>query len=368
MNIRKLTILAVLALMVISTLPGFAAKPGGNRETLNNVLVLGTDLHLSRQGTYSNACDGWYGPPNVAEINNTWEWVINSGLTCWNVGGISAMGLLAAYERTRNNDYLNAALLTGDTLVQKYSTIAIDDPEGAEWEDRPFSQDIEFLVRLSRDSGDSSYVQIAAAWYSIITNNKTAVETADRYIDNRLSLAGWDLASQIRAAVAAGKRDYARGMAYRLLERRSDWEGVSYGVYNYTMISYASLLWAFHQIGGSGPDVPAAIREFRGLVLEAQQYDGSWDDGDYQTVAYAILGLDAVQGNVRKALGGAFAFLRDTQSGDGGWLYVDTESEYGEVNSEVLMALARLQQLDEGQNLVDPAPGDFLKPAAEPTK
>lgn len=363
---KKLLVFLVVALAAVSALPAFAFKADGNREALNDVLVEGADLHLSRQETYDNACGDSYGPPVVDEIDNTWEWQIDSGWTCWNVGGISATGLLAAYERTRDSAYLSAALLTGDTLVEKYSAIAIHDPEGAEWEDRPFSQDIEFLVRLSRDSGDRSYSSLAAEWYSIISDKMTAVDNADRYIEARCSLAGWDLASQIRAAVAVGDRDYARGMANRLLERRDDWEGVLLGGSDYTMSSYASLLWAFHDIGGSGRDVSAAIAEFRGLVLDAQEEDGSWDEGDYQTVAYAILGLDAVQRNVRTALGKAFAFLRDTQTTQGGWTY-PLDGELGEVNSEVLMALASLQQLDEGQDLDDPAPGDPARPTAVPT-
>ncbi len=363
MNVKTLSILALLVLATASAFLAFADKPGGNRESLNNVLVKGADLHLSRQGKYGNACGGSYGPPPVISIDNTWEWIIASGWTCWNVGGISATGLLAAYERTGDTNYLYAAILTGDTLMWKYKTIAIDDP--AEWEDRPFSQDIEFLVRLSQDSHDPSYANIAAEWYSIITDNKTAVENADRYVDARKSLAGWDLASHIRAAVAVGERRYAREMAQRLLDRRSDWENVIYGGYDYTMSSYTSLLWAFHELGGYGRDIAATIREFLRLVLDAQESDGSWESGDYQLVSYAILGLDAVQGNVRTALGKAFAFLRDTQTVNGGWSY---PPEVGEVNSEVLMALGSLQQLDEGLDLTDPAPRDLFKPVAQPKK
>jgi hypothetical protein len=75
---------------------------------------------------------------------------------------------------------------------------------------------------------------------------------------------------------------------------------------------------------------------------------GSWLDGDYQTTAYAILGLDAVnsrQHDISKALDKAFAFLRETQTTKGGWSY---PPEYGEVNSEVLMALSSLQQREIG--------------------
>jgi hypothetical protein len=354
--VRKLAfgliIVMVLALLLVTVTPVLAAKPGGTQEALLDAIVKGADLQLSRQGTYTNACGGSYGPPNVAQIDNTWEWVIASGNTCWNVGGISATGLLAAYERTRNEDYLDGAIAQGNTLVEKYDTIVTNDLEGAEWEDRPFSHDVEFLVRLSRDSKDHSYAQVAADWYSIITSNKTAVENADRYIDVRKSLAGWDLASQIRAALAVGENDYARGMAARLIERRTDWEGVLYGGWDYTNSSYGSLLWALHELG----DNHATIDEYRQYVLSIQEDDGSWEDGDYQLTAYMMLGLSAVQGTgSRDALASAGAFLVSTQTQEGGWSY---PPEYGEVNSEVLMALSALK-VDEGlhKGKTDPQPG-----------
>lgn len=369
---RCITSVFVGALLVAGALPLLGFTRWADEEKIREVLVRGADLHLARQGTYLNACGGQYGPPDVDEIENTWEWKIGSESTCWNVGGISATGLLAAYERTRNPDYLEGAIAQGDTLMEKYNTIVTDDPEGAEWEDRPFSQDIEFLVRLSLDSRDWSYARLARNWYKIVTDNKTAEETADRYIEARFSLAGWDLASQIRAALAVGEWRYARGMAKRLLERRADWEGVELGGWDYTMSSYASLLWAFDELRFGLRDVHAAKREFRDLVLEAQELDGSWENGDYQITAYAILGLDAFEvrrrgrrGEIPKALGMAFTFLRDTQTEEGGWIY---PPEIGEVNSEVLMAVGGLRRWEMVLPPGDPAPAKPQKPAAEPIR
>jgi hypothetical protein len=369
---RWITSVSVGALLVAGALPLLGFTWWGDEEKIREVLILGADLHLDRQGTYSNGCDGGYGPPAVYEIGHTWEWVVGNESTCWNVGGISATGLLAAFERTRNHDYLEGAIAQGDTLAEKYNIIVTDDPEGAEWEDRPFSQDIEFLVRLSFDSRDWSYARLARNWYKIVTDNKTAEETADRYIDLRSSLAGWDLASQIRAALAVGEWRYARRMAKRLLERRAEWEGIELGEWDYTMSSYASLLWAFDELRFGLRDVHAAKREFRDLVLEAQELDGSWEAGDYQTTAYAILGLDAFEvrrrgrkGEIPKALGMAFTFLRDTQTQEGGWSY---PPEYGEVNSEVLMAVGGLRRWEMLLPPGDPAPGEPQKPAAEPIR
>lgn len=329
-------------ILVAGILPLFGFTYWGDEQEIRDVLLTGAELHLSRQGTYSNACGDSYGPPDIPEIAGTWEWVVDSGSTCWNVAGISATGLLAAYERTHVNEYLDASLLLGDTLVEKFEIISAD---GSQWEDRPFSHDIEFLVRLGKASRDWSYIRTARSWHDVITDNETAEAIADRLIDKRLSLAGWDLASQIRAALQVGKWRYALAIAKRLLERRADWEGVPLGSYDYTTLSHASLLWALYDVRFGGRDITAARREFQAMILDGQEPNGSWDDGSFQTTAYAILGLETSRSGrhkrkvLRRALGNAFIFLRDSQTADGGWSY---PPEYGEVNSEVLIAISAL--------------------------
>jgi hypothetical protein len=322
-------------------------------QVLLGTLVAAADLHLSRQGTYQNGdpTGASYGLPAVPSIANSWEWVIGSGKTYWNMPSISAVGLLAAYERTGDSDYLDGALLTGGTLVEKFNILMADGPQ---WEDRPFSQDIEFLARLSADSGDPLYAAIARQWYGIVISNKSATETADRYLYNpdgslrRKSIAGWDLASQIRAAVAVGQIEYARGIAARLIERRTDWENLPLGTSNYTNISYASLLWALRVLADDSFN--NYVSEIREALLGSQGSDGSWDDGSYQTTAYAILGLGLPRTTASdQAIDDAWSFLRDTQTAAGGWGY---PTEYGEGNSEILMALGTLKGDGGGKKMV----------------
>src|SRR4030042_1777102 len=326
-RILFLTLALVLLLGLVAT-PVMAAKPAGEQEALNNAIVKGADLHLSRQGTYGG-------------IPNCWEWEIDRGISGANVLGISATGLLAAYEKTNDIRYLNGAIAAGNTLVTRY------DPTTA---GRPYSQDVEFLVRLSKDSGDATYATKAATYYARVMAAYTAVQLTDRYINARLSLAGWDLASQIRAALAVGEVDYAAGMAARLIERRADWEGVLYSGWDYTTSSYASLLWAFAEIADNRFN--SYVGEIREALVEGQASDGSWDDGDYQSTAYAILGLDA-DGTARGVQAKAWAFLRDTQTTLGGWSY---PPGYGEVNSEVLMALGALDLKGVQAGKTDPQP------------
>ncbi|GEM_PF-4441975 len=334
-------------------------------QVLWETIIAGADLHLSREGTYQNGdpTGNSYGPPAVPSITNSWEWVIGSGKTYWNMPGISATGLLAAYEKTKDTRYLVGAKLTGNTLVEKYNTIVTNDPNGAQWQDRPFSQDIEFLARLSQDTGDATYKNVAAAWYGIVIDTKTAVETADRYIDARKSMAGWDLASQIRAAVAAGQVDYARGIVARLIERRAAWEHVKLGNWDYTNDSYASLLWALRVLDDDSFSSYSA--EIRAALLASQASDGSWDGGSYQTTAYAILGLELPRNPASsQVIDKAWTFLRDNQNPAGDWSYASTT--YSEDNAEVLMALGTLTGDGGGKKLVRVDPKPPAKPKFEP--
>ena len=337
-----LSLIMVLTMVLTFASPVAAAKPGGQPDVLKDTVVSAADYHLSQQGTYSG-------------IPYTWPWVIGTTGGYWNVVGVSARGLLSAYEKTNNSAYLAGAIGTGNTLKSRYASVPVTQ--------RPYSQDVEFLVQLTKSSGDDSYANVARQWYSRTTSQYTGAAYADYYISVRKSLSGWDLASQIRAAVAVGEVDFANGMVARLIERRADWEGVLYGGWDYTMSSYASLLWALAELDNS--DFNGFKGEIRDIVINAQKSDGSWDSGDYQTTAYAVLGLTA-DGGASGPQAKAWAFLRDTQTIGAGWSY---PPEYGEINSEVIMALAGLDLKGLKAGYTDPNPNrgkDFGKHKLEP--
>lgn len=249
----------------------------GLRDDRNAALIVGADKHRDDQGTYSI---GLMTPPCV-EADNTWEWVIGSGITCSNVTGISATGLLGAYEQIPDPDYLLGAELAGDELVLIYDGTS----------DRPFAQDVEFLVRLSQLTGDATYYDKAVLYYGRVLMDFTATANVDRHIDGgRNSLSGWDIASHIRAAIATGYVPYAEEMAARLFARRLDWEGIPCcGGFDATMLSHGSLLWALGELNDKS--FRDYVSEISDGLLAAQAIDGSWFGGDFQTTAYVLLGL-----------------------------------------------------------------------------
>lgn len=317
----KKLLVVLLSVFLIGVLIGPAPLLAARHDGVEDALEQGADRMVSLQGTYG-------GVPNI------WEWIIGSGISGNNILGISATGLVAAYEKTKDRRYLAAAIAAGNTLVARYNAAIVG---GVTWDDRPYSQDVEFLAWLSRESKNPVYGDVAVKWHSIIPAYKTAAENVNRYI-SRGSLAGWDLASQIRAALAVGQKDYAKAVAAELIRRSADWVGNTNPYGDLTILSYASLLWALDQVG----DNQEVISQYRSALLTTQETDGSWDGGAYQTTAYAILGLSANKGkDVKKALDSAGTFLVSSQADNGGWVYSDG-SEYGEENSEVLMSLAAL--------------------------
>jgi hypothetical protein len=318
LRIATFLILALVLCLTIS-LPAFADRPGNAKDALRNAIDNGGDRLLATQG------------PNSGLIPYNWEWVAGDGnYNNKNLQGITAAGLLAAFEKTGNRAFLTGAKNAGNILKQRYA---------AKPNDRPYAQDVEFLVQLYKDTKDKSYLDTARNWYKVVTVNFTAEANVNRLITARASMAGWDIAAHIRAANAAGFKDYARDMADETIRRAADWVNKPSGGWDYTSLSYGSLLWALHEIGGDFRN-HVTIDSYRNYLSANQTDNGSWDD-DYQTTAYIILGLEAVKGggrDLRETLSSAIDYLVDNQADNGGWVYTGY-GEYPEIDSECVMAL-----------------------------
>ena len=331
-----LLVAVVLICAIVLPTPVLAKDTGFDKDNgVRDALVLGAKHMLNLQGTFPGTLQG-----NSYTFENAWEWDIGGGVSYQNIQGISAMGLLSAWEKTYDKKYLNAAIAAGNSILKIYQT---EIANGITWDNRPYSADIEFLCQLSKDSWKPVYFKTAVAWYKILTDIKTAEQNADRYIIARKSLSGWDLSSQIRAADATGNKAYARTMATEVIRRAAEWKTVLYddGT-DYTMLSYAGLLSALDEVRGLNQAINQAIKEYSQALLDGQGDDGSWDNGTCQTTAYAIIGLEAVKGrNSQKAQTAAGTFLVSAQADNGGWIEPDGV-EYGEDNSECLTALGAL--------------------------
>jgi hypothetical protein len=307
-----------------------------------------------------NADGGWYFRASDTNCG------AGAGVSCPNIIGVTGLGLLSGYDRGQDPAVLADAVAAGQFLT------AIHNANPA---DRPYSQDLEFLVGLSAASGDPQYATLATNWFGTITAQyANPADRADAILTGRnaqglRSLAVWDIASSIRAAKAAGNVSYASGMATRAIAREADWKdlivahrwdqcGVTGGcgpagnkfAFDYTLLGMGSMLWAMHDL----PGFDAKISEYRSWLLSQQDPSGSWDAGDLQITSYVALGLGAVGGTgTNTAIQQAVSFFIANQLPSHGWpAYVDSSGigpEYSNVNSEVTRAIAMLDGTQPGE-------------------
>jgi hypothetical protein len=313
----------VFAAFLLASPPAFADDHDAP-SPLKAAILRGADLHLARQGSFAN------GDTGVGLYDAAWEWQIGTGWAYRNTQGPSARGLVAAFRATGREAYLAGAVSAANQAVGRFE---------AHPADRPYSEDVLLLTDVSDATGDPGFAARAASYHARTRARfPTGAELADYYLV-RKSLAGWDLASQVLAALAVDQEDYARDIALELIARRAEWEHLPYGGYDYTVISQAALLEALADL--EGRTVKAYAREIRQLTLQAQAADGSWAEGDYQATAFALQGLLASPKSreVKRAAASAIAYLLATQTPEGGWSF-GAWGEYGEVNGEVLSALA----------------------------
>jgi hypothetical protein len=339
----------LVAILFGVSLPVFADDHGGGSR-LKAGIVRGADLQLSRQGSYAN------GDTGIGVYVCAWEWEIGSGLAYRNTQGASARGLVAAYKVTRNRAYLTGAVCAADQVISRYEA----DPA-----DRRLFGDILLLTDLAEVTFHHGYASRARSYFaSIKAQFPTGAALADHDLARR-SLAGWDGAMQIEAALAVDEADYARELALQLIARRAEWESIPSGGYDYTLLSQGALLEALSELPGR--TIRHFRAELRGRIVEAQATDGSWADGDSQTTAFVLRGLLASSDSreVKRAAAGALKYLLSTETAEGGWSS-GASGEYGEINGEVLSALVEARRHhrdgddgdhDCGRDFDEPRPG-----------
>lgn len=324
----------------------------------------------NRLRSLQRADGGWYFHPSDSACNG-------STASCYNTLGITAQGLLAAYQRTTDPvvgpELLAAARTAGDRLVQRYQAGANATPPAVP---APFSQDLEFLISLSNVTLDFTYLD-AFSWFFATTappagpsaTAKVDQLVAERGAEGIRTVAAWDVASLIRDAVAVGQTDYALEAANRIVALESEWKDTNrnhrYGAcpnpagcgpadnplaYDYTLLAEGSLLWAFHDLGG----FTTKIDEYRAFLIQEQDAVGSWDVEDLQITAYAMLGLEAV-GGASTSLQKAAFYLVSKQMPLGGWPTwvsgTNSGAENTEIDAEIVRALAGLYNTVQGASV-----------------
>jgi hypothetical protein len=291
--------------------------------------------------------------------------------TCTNTIGTTGLGLLAGYVRTNDPAMLSGAVAAGNLLVARYNTAMATTPHPA-----PVDRDIEFLVGLAQLTGNQVFATTAQSWFQVAVDKfPNAADQVDALIAKRntqhlRTLAAWDVASYIRAAKSVGLADRALAAAVRIRDLEPSWKDTNPAhrsdqcpsgacgpadnpsAFDYTLLGEGSLLWAIHDL----PGFDAQLVEYRDFLLAQQDAAGSWDLGDTQITAFVAMGMAAVGGPAANAsISKAAAFFLANQMATGGWPAdvnpAGNGAEYGEVDGEVIRAVATLFSTSAGADV-----------------
>jgi uncharacterized repeat protein (TIGR02543 family) len=280
-----------------------------------------------------------------------WDWDV-TGLTshsanpsATNIYGVTALGLIYAYQKTGDSTYLTAAKKTADFI--KYG----DPTLGDFWNGIPpaytyywgYSFDYKFLAEFSKVYGDPSYKTYASnAWswqkanIMYYADGSQAVAYSHFVANGGGSdgYGGWQSSDYGLATIEVGDTPWALSMASVINSNIGNI--ASSGTYKDLGMAWAlKLLVTVDPTRATyGSGITTLISNLEGDQLA----NGSWHDGnpegDAQTTAYAVMGL-LTAGEYNAALKGA-DWLLGSQI-NGGWLASSTE--YSETDSEAMQAL-----------------------------
>jgi hypothetical protein len=269
-----------------------------------------------------------------------WSWQIGKGPVSGNVAGLAALSLLSAHSTSGKKSYLAAARRYADGLVAGKGGWSTDN--------LPYKADIEFLVSMSKATGESRYRDTALAAFDLIRRRSPdGAHEVSRIASGRVktpTLLGFDAALGIMAATAVSNRRYAYQMADAVLSRLAEWYRPKENP-RFSLVSGAALAEALDDLdSGHYRD---NIERFREDLLKAQQPNGAWLSNETQPVAYAVMALAGGNPTQRTAYQKGIDWLKSTMLKKGSYaVYNDFMPEpfvgqvISEVHAEALSALA----------------------------
>ena len=296
-----------------------------------NAVVKGADHLLSQQ----NSDGGWQ-----------WQWT-GGGPSDRNNFGISALGLLDAYQLTHKASYLTGATLTAEHLVGVPTPTDLDTDNA----NRFYSSDIEFLAKIAQVTGNTAYSDKATALMNhfmtqpnryCATGCVTAQDIADTYHGWYPAPSGigvWQISGWVLAAKLTGETTWGTALANivkaDVLDSAYD-RSLNLTQDTYYSLGLASALESTALFPTANSDIKTK------LVIEQDGTTGAItansNDGVKQTTAYAVLGLSAA-GDLSGAMASVNSFVGTNQNFDGGWTESNS-TEFTEVNSEIIQAIA----------------------------
>jgi hypothetical protein len=311
----KKLLAVIVTILVLAGMTSSVVFAGGNAR--RPAILAGADRVVELQRTDT----GWEG---------TWYWYVGSTYNATNLTGVTALGLLEAYNDTKDTAYLDAAIGAADFIMTHLGIGAT----GTVYWPRATAPDIVFLHRLGQVTGDATYSNRAVQEWQHLTSSYPSAGDLDalfRAINRR---SAWDIAFFLEAAYMSGDMTWADEAAAILANTQDDFY-------------YGDTWWYALNVAG-------AIRALVGCGYYGQYYtqvnhflyelialsDGDTGVGGYvQDTAYAVLAFQTVGGAARRYGNDLGRWLASQQQENGGWVEPDLY-EYPEADGEALRALA----------------------------
>ncbi|MBA7485921.1 hypothetical protein ES707_21473 [subsurface metagenome] len=279
-----------------------------------------------------------------------WDWkvtddTVHSGSpSASNLYGVTALGLIDAYEVTGDPSYLDAAGLVADMMI----AFGIDYHAFYDYGDMGlgYSSDLRLLMSYAEASNDTTYSDFAKGYWAWVKDFSANYEDGNQeqfyqcYVDwVGHGFAVWGTGDFGLAALEMGDPVWASNMAAVLASHLGEIAETD----ECRFIGWGKALEFLNAV-----DPEAYATEIDTLITnltESQNDDGSWGtgenvDGIAQDAAYAIMGLVAV-GEREAAEKGAAWLVANQGYGSiiGGWNNSTDNIEYSETDSEALQAL-----------------------------
>lgn len=296
--------------LLMATAPAHAKPVDASHVEARPIIAPAAAFLANAQGWYQGKVPTDLGTSSRI-VRNGWEWRRGDRTAASNITGVVASAILDAYQASGDEALLDHALLYGMTLLndfRQFRSLTI-----------PYRADIAFLARLSDFTGDPSYRDAAAAWFGNLGRiSPTGADEVRRTFSLRSgserSLAGFDVAFGIHAAIGVGDVAYATQLADAIWTRRAEWMASRRVRDTHDITSRASLLQALRALDGDR--YGDAIDSLTADLIRLQSPDGSWA-GATQATAYS---LSALSGDgPTPASRRAAAWLARTLGPDGAW-------------------------------------------------
>ena len=314
MKKRLFTALSMVVVMLMAT----TSVAWGGENARRPAIETGANRVVELQRTDT----GWEG---------TWYWYVNNTGNATNLTGVTALGLLEAYQDIKDPAYLDAAIAAANFIQTHLGAGATLPPHNA----RLTAPDIVFLHRLTQVTGDPQYAARAnLEWDNIKATAYPTAASLDARFHQLNRRSAWDMAFFLEAAYLSADTTWADAAA-AILANTGD-----------TFYYGTDTWWYALNVGG-------AIRALVGCGYASQHYDAvvtllGWliplvgDEngvgGYVQDTAYAVLAFNAVGGAARRYANDMGRWLASQQQATGVW--TDDGYEYPEVDGEAVRALA----------------------------